>query len=91
MAHIEKHSKALLTRVRKIQGQANAIEKAISDGKDCIAVLQQISAIRGAVNGLMNQVMESHIREHLGDHTMSEAQRTQEVEEIVTILKSYLK
>ena len=66
MSHTVHDQKALLTRVRRIAGQAAALEKALEQGSECSAVLQQIAAIRGAVNGLMAQVLEGHVREHLG-------------------------
>ena len=66
MPHTIKEKKQLLTRVRRIKGQADALETALEQGGDCSAILQQIAAIRGAVNGLMAEVLEGHIREHLG-------------------------
>ena len=57
MAHTSKDKKQLLTRVRRIKGQASAIESSLDKGADCSSVLQQIAAIRGAVNGLMFQAI----------------------------------
>lgn len=91
MAHTVKGKKQLLTRVRKIRGQANALETALEEEKDCVAILQQIAAIRGAVNGLMAEVMEGHIRDHLGDAGLSAEQRQVEIDQISTLLRSYLK
>ena len=54
-------------------------------------VLQQIAAIKGAVNGLMKEVLEDHLREHLGAEDISQKQRTEELEAVISILKSYLK
>ena len=65
MAHTQRDKKPLLARVRRIKGQAAAIERALEEGEDCLAVLQQIAAIRGAVKGLMAEVLEGHLREHL--------------------------
>lgn len=65
MAHTIKGKKELLTRIRRIKGQAEALEKALDAETSCIAILQQIAAIRGAVNGLMVEVLEDHIRDHL--------------------------
>ena len=62
MSHTIRDKKALLTRVRRIAGQAAALEKALEQESECAAILQQIAAIRGAVNGLMGQVLEHHIR-----------------------------
>lgn len=91
MAHTARDKKPLLTRIRRIKGQAEALEKAVKEGVDCLAVLQQIAAIRGAVNGLMTQVLEGHIREHLGADGVSPQQRQRDVEQIVQTLRSYLK
>lgn len=91
MAHIEKNKKALLTRIKKIRGQTNALEKALEQEPDCIDVLQQVSAIKGAVNGLMNKILEDHIRHHIGLADLTNEERVMESEELISILKSYLK
>ena len=91
MSHITPRSKPLLTRVRRIKGQSEALEAALQQGGDCLAVLQQIAAIRGAVNGLMQQVLADHVRAHLGDNALSPEQRAEEVEQLLGILQSYLK
>ena len=91
MPHTIKEKKQLLTRVRRIKGQADALEKALEQGGDCSAILQQIAAIRGAVNGLMAEVLEGHIREHLGVDEIPAEQRSRDHENVVAVLRSYLK
>ncbi len=91
MPHTIKGKKHLLTRVRRIRGQAEALEKSLDQGSECSAVLQQIAAIRGAVNGLMLEVLEGHLRDHLGTHVIPEAQRKEDLEQVVSVLRSYLK
>ncbi|MEJ3663822.1 metal/formaldehyde-sensitive transcriptional repressor [Pseudomonas fragi] len=91
MAHTTKSQKLLLTRVRRIKGQAEALEKALEQEAECAAILQQIAAIRGAINGLMAEVLEGHIREHLGADNISLQQRSDDLEQVVGVLRSYLK
>lgn len=91
MPHTVQGKKSLLTRVRRIKGQTEALEKALDQESDCSAVLQQIAAIRGAVNGLMAEVLEGHIREHLGADGVPPKQRADDVDEVVSALRSYLK
>ncbi|WP_397453163.1 metal/formaldehyde-sensitive transcriptional repressor [Pseudomonas sp. NA-150] len=91
MGHTIQDKKKLIARVRRIKGQADALEKALEQETECVAVLQQIAAIRGAVNGLMTQVLEGHIREHLGAEGVSPEDRKEDVEQVVTALRSYLK
>ncbi len=91
MAHMIHGKSKILTRIRRIKGQADALEKALEQDVECIAILQQIAAIRGAANGLMAEVLERHIREHLGAEDITPEQRQVEIEQVVGILKSYLK
>lgn len=91
MPHTIRSKKQLLTRVRRIIGQAQALEKALEQESECSAVLQQIAAVRGAVNGLMIEVIEGHLREHLGVENIPAAQRQEDLEQLVQVLRSYLK
>lgn len=91
MAHTIKGKAKLITRVRRIRGQSDALEKALESDADCAAILQQIAAIRGAVNGLMSEVLEHHLRDHLGSEAFDAAQRGNDLEEVVSVLRSYLK
>nr|WP_321271080.1 metal/formaldehyde-sensitive transcriptional repressor [uncultured Tolumonas sp.] len=88
--HTVRDKAKLLTRVRRIQGQAAALEKQLEQGNDCIAVLQQIAAIRGAVNGLMAAVIEGHLTDHVVQEPELE-QRQQDLDVVLQVLKSYLK
>ena len=91
MPHTIKTKKQLLSRVRRIKGQTEALEKALEQETECAAILQQIAAIRGAVNGLMAEVLEGHIREHLGPAAISPKRRDDDLEQVVAVLRSYLK
>jgi DNA-binding FrmR family transcriptional regulator len=93
MSHAVTGQKGLLARVRRIQGQAGALERLLQAGidEDCTAILQQIAAIRGAVNGLMAEVLEGHLREHVAAEGLTPKQRQEEVEHVVAVMRSYLK
>ncbi|MFN3199016.1 MAG: metal/formaldehyde-sensitive transcriptional repressor [Bradymonadia bacterium] len=91
----EEKAKAI-KRLRRIQGQAAALERAVDAGTPCAKVLQQIAALRGAVNGLMSEVLESHLRETLGPFARSEDDEGRPVledsiEVAVELVQRYLK
>ncbi|KNY30656.1 metal/formaldehyde-sensitive transcriptional repressor [Agrobacterium genomosp. 3 str. CIP 111-78] len=96
MPHSSEDKKRAITRLRRIKGQADALERAIEAGADCAPLLQQIVAMRGATNGLMAEVMESHLRETFGtgvDPTVKSegSDREDDVEGVMKILRTYLK
>lgn len=94
MPHSREEKKRVLTRVRRLRGQIDALEKALEkaleQGADCGPVLQQIAAVRGAVNGLMAGVLESHLREGLAQPA-SDAQRQAAIDETLALVRSYLR
>ncbi|WP_226469387.1 formaldehyde-responsive transcriptional repressor FrmR [Luteimonas panaciterrae] len=87
MPHTPHEKKRALTRLRRIRGQTDALERAIEQGAECSAVLQQLAAIRGAVNGLMAEVLESHLREEFGDIAENDAG----IQQAIALVRSYLK
>ena len=91
MAHILGNKSRLLARVRRMRGQVEALERALTQDHECTAVLQQIAAVRGAANGLMSDVLEEHLREHLGPQSGSVAQRERDLQEVGQIVRRYLR
>ena len=68
-------------------GRLKEIERAIEESTDCYAVLQQTAAVRGALNGLMAELIEGHIRHHV----VGDAKNGKGTEELVDIVRSYLR
>lgn len=73
MPSTPEEKKKVLTRVRRIRGQIDALERSLEGDAECRAILQQIAAVRGAANGLMAEVLESHIRKRLTEMTATAA------------------
>lgn len=89
--HSEKYKKKLLDRASRIRGQVEAIHRALEqDNDDCTKLLNMITACRGAMTGLMSEVLEGHIQSHVVDPKNPE-DRQEAAEELVSVLRSYLK
>jgi len=92
MAHTSKDKEKLLTRVRRIRGQVDAIERALESEQECARVLQLMAACRGALNGLMAEVMEGHVRFHvLSPNSDKNSAQVQAAEELIDVVRAYLK
>jgi FrmR/RcnR family transcriptional regulator, repressor of frmRAB operon len=93
MAHTTKDKTKLLSRVRRIRGQVDAIERALDKEDECSTVLQLMAACRGALNGLMAEVMEGHIRFHVLTPTRNSKRSPQAeaAEELIDVVRAYLK
>ncbi len=82
----------VLVRVRRVRGQIDSLERALEEGAECGPILQQIAAVRGAINGLMAGVLESHLREEFTHLTeVNSASQQQSIDEVVSLVRSYLR
>ncbi len=95
MPYTVEEKKSAVRRLRRIAGQAQALERAVEEGCECGAALQQLAALRGAVQSLMAEVLESHLKETFGRAAASRSATPLEVDETidktVSLLRSYLK
>lgn len=90
MSHTSRQRDRLIARVRRIKGQIDGIERALEAETSCAEVLRQLASIRGAMSGLTGEVMEDHLREHVLAPT-SEAARRQGGEEMIEVIRAYMK
>lgn len=88
MPHSPEEKKRAITRLRRIRGQADALERAVEAGSDCAPILQQLAAMRGAVHGLMADLLDSHMRETMAKQP---APTQADIDEMLALLRSYLK
>ncbi len=90
MSHTTKDKTKMLSRIRRIKGQADAIERAIEGEGECEEILQLVASCRGALNGLMAELMEGHVLFHV----LSPGQKTlpsqlKAADELISVIKRY--
>lgn len=90
MTHAVHEKQKLLNRVRRLRGQVEALERALDAEESCIAVMQLLTAARGAINGMMAEVVEDHIQMHMMDAKPSRDEMAA-ADELVEVLRSYIK
>lgn len=92
MSHTVKDKQKLLLRAKRIQGQVEALVRALDEERDCSDVLHVMSAARGAMNSLMAELLEGHIRSHvLNGKRRPTAGQAAAADEVIDMVKSYLK
>ncbi|ACT48812.1 metal/formaldehyde-sensitive transcriptional repressor [Methylotenera mobilis] len=91
MSHVNQNSPKLFARLNRIKGQVEALDHALKNGVACSAFLHQVASVRGAIDGLMSEALEGHIREHLGENSHTSEERQQDLDEVINVLKTYLK
>jgi DNA-binding FrmR family transcriptional regulator len=92
MSHTIRQQQKLLARVRRIRGQVESIERALSSEAGCEEVMHLIAGARGAMAGLMAEVVEDHVRSHLVDAEQHPGALDKEAaEQLLGVVRTYLK
>ena len=86
MHGINKDNQKIITRLKRIVGQLNGVEKMILDDKYCIDIITQTSAIKNAISSLEDEMLESHLAHCL--HKETNKNRLAEMQkEIIKVYK----
>ncbi|MDR2547112.1 MAG: metal-sensitive transcriptional regulator [Lachnospiraceae bacterium] len=84
---MKKHAneKAIIMRLRRIEGQVRGLVRMIEEGKDCEDVLIQISSVKSALHKTGQVILEGHLH-----HCVVDAIRDGDEEETIRKLSSAL-
>ena len=77
----------VLTRLRKIAGQVEGIERMVQQDRYCVDVMLQVSAARAALAKVSKLVLEAHIQTCVTDAFRSDDRDAREakIEELVRL------
>jgi DNA-binding FrmR family transcriptional regulator len=91
VSHTVRQKRKLAHRVARIRGQIEALARAIDGELECGDVLRLIASARGAMDSLMAEVLEGHIRDHAFRGARAKSDEGRAAEDLVDIIRSYLK
>ncbi len=67
--------KAVLRRLRRIEGQVRGIIRMVEEGKDCHEVLNQVAAVRSAMERVGAHIITHRLKECLRVHSEDEFEK----------------
>jgi DNA-binding FrmR family transcriptional regulator len=76
-------SKALTTRLRRIEGQIHGIQRMLESGRECEEVLTQIMAVRSSLDQAGLVLMEMHIEKCVMDNLPPDSPITREIGDVL--------
>ena len=79
----------LLPRLRRIEGQVRGLQKMVEEGRYCVEILQQVSAVVQALNGVSKRVLRNYLETCATNAIRSgdDAQAKQVYEEITDLFR----
>lgn len=85
-----KDKPSLLTRMKKIEGQAKGIQQMIGDDRYCIDIVQQLTALTAAADEVSLLILESHIEGCVAD-AIREQHGEGHIKELVGTIRKAMK
>ena len=85
-----KDKPSLLTRMKKIEGQASGIRRMIEQDRYCIDIVQQLTALSSATEEVAMLILESHIEGCVAD-AIREQRGEEYIQELMTTIRKALK
>jgi DNA-binding FrmR family transcriptional regulator len=62
MTQDEISREALISRLKKIEGQTRGLQKMIEDGRDCESILTQLAAVRSAIESAGALLLNNYLK-----------------------------
>lgn len=90
MQREEKAKSSLCNRVKRITGQVEGVGRMIDDDRDCVEILNTISAIHSALRGLEGKLLEDHVCNCVHDAAKDPAQLEKRLEELISLYRRRL-
>jgi CsoR family transcriptional regulator, copper-sensing transcriptional repressor len=81
-----KDGRHLVTRLRRIEGQARGIQRLVEEEAYCLDVLQQVEALTAAADEVALLLLEDHIDGCL-THAIDSGQGRPYVDEVMTVIR----
>ncbi len=89
MPSYTKDKKALIARLRKMEGQLQGIRRMVEEDRYCVDVLNQLSSIIAAAHKISSIILGDHIRGCVSDALRRNEQSEDYVNELVGVVDRF--
>ena len=73
------YDRAVINRIKRLQGQINGALKMMEEGKDCKEVVTQLSAAKSALNRTMNVIVSDNLVQCVRESVLNNDEKTDEL------------
>ena len=79
---------AIITRLKRIEGQVGGLLRMVTEDRYCVDVLTQINAVRAALHKVEEQILRDHVSHCVADAftTGGVIEQRNKIEELVTTI-----
>lgn len=84
------HQREIASRLRRVAGQLGGVHAMYENGRTCLDVLDQLSAVTAATDAVALLILENHVRGCVRD-AINGADPDEKIDELVTVISRYIR
>ena len=77
---------AVLKRLKRIEGQVGGLTRMVEDGRYCIDIVTQVSAVRAALRRAEDEILRDHVS-HCVQHAINSGDKQDQRKKIAEIME----
>ena len=81
-------TKAVINRLRRIEGQVRGIMKMVEDKRDCEDILTQISSAKSALHKTGQTILEGHLR-HCVSNDIKDGNEDEVMDKLMLVIEQF--
>ena len=89
--HKDEERKKLLNRLRRVNGQVDAVARMVEEDAECVDIVMQISAATGALSKVAQLLLTEHVKQCLQDASdkSNAADREAMLQDLIKLFEKY--
>lgn len=84
------HQREIASRLRRVAGQLGGVHAMYENGRTCLDVLDQLSAVTAATDAVALLILEDHVRGCVQD-AINGADPDGKIDELITVVSRYIR
>ena len=80
---------AVLTRLRRVEGQVRGIQRMLEDGRECEDVLTQLTAVRAGLDQALLALLDRHVQQCVLSGTLADEGQLQQISRAMRLIARY--
>ncbi len=90
MASYDQDKEKILSRLRRIEGQARGLQRMIEEDRYCVDILTQVASVQAALEQVSILLMGDHLR-HCVTEAIQEGNGEAKIQEVMEVFQRYVK
>ncbi|GEO24401.1 copper-sensing transcriptional repressor CsoR [Alicyclobacillus acidoterrestris] len=82
---------ALLSRLKRIEGQIRGIQKMIEDDRYCVDILTQLAAVKSATHQVALNLLDSHTHHCVKEALTNGTDGEEKIDELMDVVRKFTK